>query len=128
MILNSKTVSIKEASKLLNKGQDEILRLAQYGYLEQSKLVDGKIRMYLKSIEQYALRYDITLNYDTPSTPHRSYDWLTIKEAMVKLGFTDEKKLHKLIQASRLKAIFIQGSYKVSEESIRNYLIGGNNL
>jgi len=56
MIINSNSVSLTEASELLVIPETEVLRLSQYGYLEQSKTLNGKTRIALHSIEKYPRR------------------------------------------------------------------------
>lgn len=61
MIINSKSVSLTEASELLGIPETEVLWLIQYGYLEQSKTLNGKTRIALHSLEKYARRNNIYL-------------------------------------------------------------------
>lgn len=122
MIINSKAVSLSEAAAMLGMTEQEVLRLSQ-GYLEQSKLENGKARISLNSIEKYAHRSGIIL-YEAPEPVVVRSESYTIGETMTKLSLATEAAVHRLIQSGRLQAYMEGGAYKVSSESLRNYVIG----
>lgn len=59
MIINSKAVSLTEASTMLGMTETEFLRLCQYSYLEQSKLEDGKTRIIFNSLGSTLLEAEL---------------------------------------------------------------------
>lgn len=122
MIINSNSVSLTEASEILGIPEHEVLRLSQYGYLEHSKTLNGKTRIALHSLEKYARRSKITLQY--PKSSIHRFDSCSIQEAMKKLGLTNEKELHKLIQAGRLKAYFKGEEYVINTQSLHDFVTG----
>ncbi|MDF2649508.1 MAG: hypothetical protein K0Q73_5313 [Paenibacillus sp.] len=123
MIINSKAVSLTEATTKLGMSEQEVLRLSQHGYLEQSKPVGGKTRIILCSLEKYANRSGIALQEALKLSVERS-ESLTIQNAMTKLGLDTEAAVHRLIQAGKLKAQMEKGTYKVDAGSVRNYILG----
>ncbi|KZE67265.1 hypothetical protein AV545_23490 [Paenibacillus jamilae] len=123
MIINSKTVSLTEAATMLGKSEQEVLRLSQYGYLEQSKPESGKTRIIVNSLEKYARRSGIALQ-EAPTPSHNRLDSLSVQETMTKLGLQTESAVHRLIQAGRLKAGFEGGAYIVNAQSLHDYVTG----
>lgn len=85
MIINSKVVSVTEAATMLGKSEQEVLRLCQYGYLEQSKPEGGKTRINLSSLEKYASRSGIALQ-EAPKPSLKSSASLSFQDTMTKLG------------------------------------------
>ncbi|MED2257152.1 hypothetical protein ABEO98_23550 [Brevibacillus parabrevis] len=122
MIINSKAVSLSEAATMLGIAEQEVFRLCQYGYLEQSKPEDGKTRVNLQSIEKYAHRNGKALQ-ETPKPSIGRTGSLTMQETMERLGLLTEAQVHQLIQACKLKAWMENGIYKVEAESVRNYVL-----
>lgn len=122
MIINSKAVSLTIAAKMLGMTEKEVLRLAQYGYLEQSKPEGGKTRISIRSMDTYARRSGITLQEAPKPVITRSGNF-TIGETMTKLGLQTEMAVHRLIQSGRLQAYMENGIYKVSADSVRNYIL-----
>ncbi|AWB43417.1 hypothetical protein DCC85_03720 [Paenibacillus sp. CAA11] len=123
MIINHKAVSLTEAATMLNLNEQEVLRLSQHGYLEQSKPEDGKTRISLHSLERYAHRNAIALQ-EVPKPFVGLAGSFTIGEAMTKLGLKTEAMVHKLIQVGKLKAGFEGGAYVVNAQSLHNYVTG----
>lgn len=123
MIINSKTISLSHAVEMLNMSEHEVLRLCQYGYLEQGKLDKGNIRINLNSIEKYAYRSGIALRSLPKHNIERSESF-TIKETMNKLELKNEITVHKLIQSGKLKAEFKLGDYVINLQSIHDYVTG----
>lgn len=126
MIINNKAVSLSEAAAMLGMSEQEVLRLCQHGYLEQCKLENAKTRISMNSIEKYALRSGITL-YEAPKPVVARSGSFTIDEKMTKLGLATETAVHRLIQSGRLQAYMEYGTYKVSADSVRNYVLGAEN-
>lgn len=123
MIINSKAISLSEAATRLNKTVQEVLRLAQHGYLEQSKSENGKTRIIVGSLEKFASRGGIALQEAPTPVVVRSGNF-TIGETMTKLGLHTEAALHRLIQAGKLKAGFEGGAYVVNAQSLHEYVTG----
>ncbi|MNW52867.1 Helix-turn-helix domain protein [compost metagenome] len=123
MIINSKAVSLPVAATMLGKSEQEVLRLSQYGYLEQSKPEGGKTRINLSSLEKYASRSGIDLQ-EVPQPSLKSSESLSVQDTMTKLGLRSEAAVHRLIQAGKLKAQMEKGIYKVDAGSVRNYILG----
>ncbi|KZE73922.1 hypothetical protein AV545_13585 [Paenibacillus jamilae] len=123
MIINSKTVSLFEATVLLGKSEQEVLQLSQYGYLEQSKPESGKTRINLSSLERYANRSGIALQ-EVRKPSLKISESLSVQDTMTKLGLRSEAAVHRLIQAGKLKAQMEKGIYKVDAGSVRNYILG----
>jgi len=124
MIINNKAVSLSEAAAMLGRNEQEVLRLCQHGYLEQCKLENAKARISLSSIEKYALRNGKTLHEAPKPVVTRSGSF-TIDETMTKLELATETAVHRLIQSGRLQAYMENGTYKISADSVRNYVLGG---
>ncbi|OBY76513.1 hypothetical protein BBG47_26685 [Paenibacillus sp. KS1] len=127
MIINSKAVSLIEAATMLGMTEEEVLRLSQYGLLEQSKSEDGKTRVSLHSIERYAHRNGIALQEAPKPSVGRSGS-LTIQDSLTKLGLHNEKEIHLLIQTGKLKAYFKGGAYVVDAQSLHDYVTGVTSL
>ncbi|MNP34666.1 hypothetical protein D3C76_1279640 [compost metagenome] len=110
MIINSKAVSLTEAATMLGKSEQEVLRLSQYGYLEQSKPEGGKTRIILSSLEKYVSRSGIALEEALKPSLKRS-ESLTVQNVMTKtkLGLNTEAAVHRLIQAGKLKVQMEKG-------------------
>lgn len=123
MIINNKAVSISEAATMLGMTEQEVLRLSQYGYLEQCKPEDGRTRISVNSLEKYARRSGLPLQ-EAPKPPVRRSGSLTVQETMERLGLQSESAVHRLIQSGRLEALMENGIYKVDAESVRNYVLG----
>lgn len=123
MIINSKAVSLTEDSTMLGKPEQEVLRLCQLGYLEQSKPEGGKTRIIVNSLKKYADRSGIAL-HDALNPSQKRSGSLTVQETMTKLGLRTEAAVHRLIQAGELKAQMENGIYKVDAGSMRNHIIG----
>jgi len=123
MIINSKAVSLTEAATMLGKSAQEVLRLAQFGYLEQSKLEEGKTQIILSSLQKYADRSGITLQ-EAPKPSQKRSKSLTVQETMTRLGLRTEAAVHRLIQAGKLEAQMEKGIYKVDAGSVRNHILG----
>lgn len=70
------------------------------------------------------------INPRTQEQSHQSsmhhVGYYSISEAMRRLSLRDEKELHLLIQARKLRAGFKGGQYMIDAESLRNYTMGGN--
>jgi hypothetical protein len=66
-----------------------------------------------------------TQEQSQPSTHYVGY--YSIPEAMRRLSLSNEKELHLLIQARKLRAGFRGGQYMIDAESLRNYVMGVNN-
>ncbi|OME45396.1 hypothetical protein BSK59_32610 [Paenibacillus odorifer] len=123
MIINNKAVSLSEASIMLGKTESEVLRLSQYGYLEQSKPEGGKTRIILSSLQKYASRSGVALQ-EAPNPSLKHSESLSVQETMTKLGLRTEAAVHRLIQAGKLKAQMEKGTYKVDAGSVRTYILG----
>ncbi|SDF85266.1 hypothetical protein SAMN04488542_11893 [Fontibacillus panacisegetis] len=123
MIINSKAVSLTEAATMLGMTEVEVLRLAQYGYLEQSKPEDGKTRVSLHSLERYAHRNGTALQ-EVPKPSVGLAGSFTVAETMTKLSLRTEVAVHRLMQAGKLSARMDKGTYKVDAGSVRNYILG----
>ncbi|MBE1446155.1 hypothetical protein [Paenibacillus sp. OAS669] len=123
MIINSRAFSLTEAATKLGMTEQEVLRLSQYGYLEQSKPENGSTRIIQSSLEKYAARSGIALQEVRKPSVGRS-ESLTVQETMTKLGLLTEVAVHRLIQAGKLKAQMEKGIYKVDAGSVRNYILG----
>ncbi|WP_211748087.1 hypothetical protein [Paenibacillus sp. Marseille-Q4541] len=123
MIINSKAISLSEAATMLNKTEQEVLRLAQYGYLEQSKPENGKTQIILSSLQKYADRSGIDLQDAHSPVVTRSRNFI-IGQTMTKLGLQSEVAVHKLIQAGQLQAGFEGGAYIVNTQSLHEYVTG----
>jgi hypothetical protein len=123
MIINSKTVSLTEAARMLGLSEQKILQLSQHGYLEQSKPENGKTRIIVSSLEKYASRSGIALQKAPTPVVARSGNF-TISETMTKLGLKTEAAVHKLIQAGQLKAGFEGKTYVVNAQSLHDYVTG----
>jgi hypothetical protein len=52
--------------------------------------------------------------------------YYSISEAMRRLSLRDERELHLLIQAGKLRAGFKGGQYMIDAGSLRNYIMGGD--
>lgn len=123
MIINSNVVSLSEAAAMLNMAEQEVLRLSQFGYLEQCKPKGGRTRISVNSIEKYAYRNQIVLQKSPkPSIGHSGS--LTVAETVAKLGLHTEAAVHRLIQSGLLQARMENGVYKVDAGSLRNYVLG----
>ncbi|MBY9077132.1 hypothetical protein KIH86_24650 [Paenibacillus sp. HN-1] len=123
MIINNKAVSVTEAASMLSKSAQEVLRLTQYGYVEQGNPEDGKTRIILSSLERYASRSGIALQ-EAPKPSQKRSESFTIQETMSKLGLRSEAAVHRLIQAGKLEAQMEKGIYKVDVGSVRNHILG----
>ncbi|WP_405168932.1 hypothetical protein [Paenibacillus sp. FSL H3-0286] len=123
MIINSKAVSLTEATTMLGMTEREVLRLSQHGYLEQSKPEGGETRIIQSSLEKYAYRSGIVLQEASKTSVGRSGS-LAIQEAMTKLGLRSEDTVHRLIQTGKLKAGLEGGTYVVYSQSLHDYVTG----
>jgi hypothetical protein len=125
MFLDNRTVSIDEASLMLGIDKDQVLKLAQHGFLDQAVPIEGRTRITLHSLETYARRNGIKLR-NIQKQKRRVYGDYSIEQTMNILGLQDERDLHRLIQRGDLKAGFVNGEYKVDANSVREYIMGGN--
>lgn len=125
MIINSKVITLSEAATMLNQTEQEVLRLSQYGYLEQSKPDNGRTRISLKSLERYARRSGITLVEAFKPSIERLGN-ITVQETKERLGFETEAAVHRLIQTGKLKAGFEGGAYVVNSQSLHDYMTRRN--
>lgn len=123
MIINSKAVSVTEAASILGKSAQEVLRLTQYVYLEQSKPEGGKTQVVLSSIEKYANRSGIALQ-EVPKPSLKRSESLSVQDTMTKLGLRSEDAVHLLIQEGKLKPGFERGAYVVDAQSLHDYVTG----
>ncbi|WP_025684800.1 hypothetical protein [Paenibacillus maysiensis] len=123
MIINNKMVSLTKAATMLGTSEQEVLRLSQYGYLEQGKPEGGKTRIIVSSLEKYASRSGIALQEAPAPVVARSGNF-TIGGTMTKLGLKTEAAVHKLIQTGKLKADFEGGAYVINAQSLHDYVTG----
>lgn len=122
-IIDNRSVSLPEAAKLLQMSEEEVFKLTKYGYLQSARPLQGRTMVSLHSIEAYARRNQITLQEAPKPSVGRSGS-LTVQETMTKLGLSNEKEIHLLIQAGKLKAGFEDGEYAINSQSLHDYVTG----
>lgn len=126
MIINSKTVNLSTAGQMLGMDEQEVFKLAQHGLISQGVPTKGSTTLYLHSIEKYARRNGIELKQPAPPATPRDFKSYSISQATQLLGVA-ERQLHVMIQQGKLQAGFEGKEYRISGQSLHNYVTGKGN-